>query len=507
VSQLMSFQEWLRQLGFKGNPFAEREAEREKALPEYFIAGPHYSDMLGDLHDPRTSILFADRGCGKTAYRLIIGQECKPHLDASPVLAATYTRFAPLLRRAGNDPAQVSLEDHIEGILRSVTVSLLTELGRRPEPFLRAPDDLKGFVKSLVKAYAPKWLYPMALRRQLAKITGDSNAKDADIPWEKMWQSNEPGHLSTWLLDTPLARSAVARFWIRLHETPASDISRESLEVLETVLEDIPFLGIDGLYVLVDELDETTELLVPENVASFLEPLLEEWNLLKLPGLGMKFFLPRAARQALLKCESIRWDRLPTYMLNWDDALLLQLLQDRLAAFSDGTVRSLNAFSEVPDMDKTLVRQSWGRPRTLILLGNLLLRHGYERSGGEPVLRSQALDDAIWEFKKQYTSLLPHLRLDEQAGDVFVGSQLVKDKITENEFKALQYLYKRAGELVTKDEMIDAVYGTGAREGITDQAIDAMMSRLRRKIEPDPSRPMYLITVRGRGYRLEVVRK
>ncbi len=495
-----SFKEWLRSLGFEDNPFAEREAERERALSEYFIEGPHYSDMLGDLHDPRTTILFADRGCGKTAYRLMIAQECRPARADSPVLAATYTGFSRVLRMAGGNPAAVTLKDHLGEILRSVSQALLEELEKHPDLFLYAPDDVKRFVRSLTKNYLPRFLYPSALRRKLQAAAGDAH----DIPWEGMWRDNRPGHLSMWLSKTPLAASPTARFWVDLYETDSHDLSGDRKAVLEHLMDVLPALGIEGVYLLVDELDEHPGLLSTDAIASFLEPLMEDLNLLKMPGLGIKFFLPREAMRSLMKRESIRWDRLPVYVLEWEDALLLQILQDRLGAFSRGIVSSLDAFSEIP-MDKTLVRESWGRPRTLILLGDLLLRHGYRLSDGEPLIRADALDGAIREFRKRYRALLPHLRLNELTGEVFVGSQPVKEKITEMEFKALVYLYRNAGRLVGREELVGAVYGIG--EGVSDQAVDALMSRLRRKIEPDPSRPMYLITVRGRGYRLEVVRK
>ena len=496
-----SFDEWLRSLGFKGNPFAEREAERERLLPTYFIAGPHYSDMLGDLRDPRTSILFADRGCGKTAYRLMIAQECRPARPDSPVLAATYTKFSRVLRVASGNPTDVTLEDHLEEVVRSIISSLLEELEARPEPFLmNAPEETKSFVRALVQRYIPKSLYPSGLRKTLQRIAG----KEQKVSWDEMWQSNEPRHLSMWLLDTPLAMSRVARFWVRLYETVPGDLPNSHKATLEDLTEALPELDIDGVYLLVDELDENQELLSPKALSSFLEPLMSDWNLMKMPGLGIKFFLPRESMRSLTKRESIRWDRLPVYVLEWDDVLLRQLLQDRLGAFSDGSVRSLDAFSEIP-VDKTLIRESWGRPRTLILLGDLLLKHAFKLSRDEPLIPASALDEAIEEFRGRYPILLPHLRLDEQTGEVFIGSQRVPEKITETEFKALTHLYRNAGRLVGRGELVDAAFGT--RKTITDQAVDAMMSRLRRKIEPDPSRPMYLITVRGRGYRLEVVRK
>jgi DNA-binding response OmpR family regulator len=51
-----------------------------------------------------------------------------------------------------------------------------------------------------------------------------------------------------------------------------------------------------------------------------------------------------------------------------------------------------------------------------------------------------------------------------------------------------------------RDRIISAVYE--ATEGVSDNAIDSMVFRLRQKIGDDAGNPVYLFTVRGRGFRL-----
>jgi DNA-binding winged helix-turn-helix (wHTH) protein len=69
-------------------------------------------------------------------------------------------------------------------------------------------------------------------------------------------------------------------------------------------------------------------------------------------------------------------------------------------------------------------------------------------------------------------------------------------------YKLLRLLYRRAGDVVSKDEVATALYG--GRDGITDNRIDAIVTRLRQKIEPNPKSPRFLQTVPRRGYRLMV---
>jgi len=49
---------------------------------------------------------------------------------------------------------------------------------------------------------------------------------------------------------------------------------------------------------------------------------------------------------------------------------------------------------------------------------------------------------------------------------------------------------------------VEAVWGEEYVDEVYDSAIEKLVSRLRKKIEPDPSNPRYIITVRGRGYKL-----
>jgi DNA-binding response OmpR family regulator len=66
----------------------------------------------------------------------------------------------------------------------------------------------------------------------------------------------------------------------------------------------------------------------------------------------------------------------------------------------------------------------------------------------------------------------------------------------------LYVLYNQTGEVVSRSEIIDAVWGEAA-EGITEQALDALVRRLRDRLaELDPDRE-YIVTVRGHGLRLD----
>jgi two-component system phosphate regulon response regulator OmpR len=69
--------------------------------------------------------------------------------------------------------------------------------------------------------------------------------------------------------------------------------------------------------------------------------------------------------------------------------------------------------------------------------------------------------------------------------------------LTDAEIALLRALATRLGEVLSREALCKSVGG-----GVNERAIDVQVTRLRRKIEPDPSFPRYLRTVRGQGYRL-----
>jgi len=85
---------------------------------------------------------------------------------------------------------------------------------------------------------------------------------------------------------------------------------------------------------------------------------------------------------------------------------------------------------------------------------------------------------------------------------VQIDGQLVEN-LTELEFEMLCYLYEHWGRVCTKDELIADIYHQKyerMKGGVTDEALQKLVSRLRSKIEP-AERPRYIVTVRGEGYK------
>jgi len=71
--------------------------------------------------------------------------------------------------------------------------------------------------------------------------------------------------------------------------------------------------------------------------------------------------------------------------------------------------------------------------------------------------------------------------------------------LTKTEFQLLSTMARQPGRVFTRAQLLDAVRGVAIES--YERAIDAHVKNIRRKIEPDPRRPHYLLTVFGVGYR------
>jgi len=69
------------------------------------------------------------------------------------------------------------------------------------------------------------------------------------------------------------------------------------------------------------------------------------------------------------------------------------------------------------------------------------------------------------------------------------------------EFKLLAAFIHRRGRVLSRQQLIDEAWGPGTF--VTDRVIDSHVVNLRRKIEPKPAAPRYLVSVRGMGYRFD----
>lgn len=93
------------------------------------------------------------------------------------------------------------------------------------------------------------------------------------------------------------------------------------------------------------------------------------------------------------------------------------------------------------------------------------------------------------------------VHLDPDSGDVWVDGIRIP-LLTDLEYRLLQLLYERRDKLTDKYRIVTTVWGEQYLGEVDDARVEKLVSRLRAQIEPDPANPRYLVTQRGRGYKL-----
>jgi DNA-binding response OmpR family regulator len=99
-----------------------------------------------------------------------------------------------------------------------------------------------------------------------------------------------------------------------------------------------------------------------------------------------------------------------------------------------------------------------------------------------------------------------------EGADVYVFADVVVDffkteitrggeeiTFTPKEFKTLEFLTKNAQRVISREELLDKVWGY--EHCPRTRTVDNHLLRLRQKLESDPSRPLHFLTVHGRGYK------
>jgi two-component system, OmpR family, response regulator RegX3 len=95
------------------------------------------------------------------------------------------------------------------------------------------------------------------------------------------------------------------------------------------------------------------------------------------------------------------------------------------------------------------------------------------------------------------------VRLDHERHEVTIRGEVVKLPL--KEFELLALLLENAGRVLTRDVLIDRVWGS---DYVGDtKTLDVHVKRLRSKVEADPADPQSIVTIRGLGYKFEVPRQ
>jgi DNA-binding winged helix-turn-helix (wHTH) protein len=95
------------------------------------------------------------------------------------------------------------------------------------------------------------------------------------------------------------------------------------------------------------------------------------------------------------------------------------------------------------------------------------------------------------------------LRLEKRSRRVWIGDKEVVPPLSVSQFHLLELLYESEGQIVSRRDLITAVWGEEQAIEVSEQALDALVRRLRDRLASADPKHNYVVTVRGHGLRLD----
>jgi Transcriptional regulatory protein, C terminal len=215
--------------------------------------------------------------------------------------------------------------------------------------------------------------------------------------------------------------------------------------------------------------------------------------------------------------------------LQWSDELLRELLSLRLAAYTNGEIRSLAQLA-APDLrdlvDANLAHAARGSPRRLLDLADLLFQICAEATNDDDPLITPAhlaealgrlpyslLDPVPDEHPAEISAPAPAAPADGAvisdagvpllrvvpSGEIWLGDQPLAgwDKITDMQRRLLEFLYTNRGRLCSKDEIIAYVWANRGKPA-DDDSLRKLLDRIYALLNDDPKRSRYFLRASGR---------
>ncbi len=448
----------LSRLGFHGDPFASTNADEEPLLASYFVPPPYFATVRGDPRDPKSHVVLAPRGGGKSAQRRMIERvSFEQNFNC-----VTYDEFET---PAGLALKDISWEYHVEHICRLMTVAILVALDEGTVTV----DALDADAKRVVKYCAERFLGNLTAAELNSAIRSVKTFGDKT---KEFW--NKFGGPIAGVVNIVLER-------LKLHSVALDAKFDDALQrpdslrfLLARLGEVSQQLGFESTYVLIDRVDETSlTMMDAASTLAFIRPLLVDLATLEQDTLAFKFFLWDAIRDEY-RSGGARPDRIPIYELRWSVPDLMTMMTERLRAFSDGEVSSLGALtcSDVDiDLDRLGANLAAGSPRDFIRLMGRIVAEETRVSTSSTCIGAPAL----WAGVKAFA--------DERADELFPG-----------QLQELRRVGAKGNMTFTVNHLANDVYRIStqaARQRVQNWQHTGMIDKVDEQPNP-PNRPMYV---------------
>ncbi|MGC9040055.1 MAG: transcriptional regulator [Roseiflexus castenholzii] len=441
-------------------------AERELHLqPVVFVEPPQYATYTG----MRSFVVFGESGSGKTALRLALMRQAMPP-NAPPTHLVVHWQPDPVEGIKGSPAVRIFVRQALE----TCATTLLTTCAHYPRLFHDAPPTAQTFTHWFIQAY-----------------TGDDRPHLLAIIEEAM--TAEEGML--------LAR--------RLITDPAAPVLYPDVaeqRVIALLTGTLQRMGMRGVWVMVDGFEPWLRS-AASGLSDLLTAILSTLELFDLNGFAIKMFAPRSLEPVITGSWGAVKGRVDLFTLSWTPEHLTRITERHIAAKigrPQATFGDLCAAER--EVRAWLQRYGGSTPRGWLKLIRPLV-DAFLASGA-----SQPLSHAAW--RAVWRTHPPRLSIDLTTDRVFIGDAEVSG-LQPRPYRLLRYLYENRARRVPRSELYYCAYQGFAEEprvhddrGWEDPAdwnnvLDNALLRLRKIIEPDPRHPIYILTDRGWGVKLE----
>lgn len=380
-----SFQRFLNGLGFEQNPFAKSNAAQEERLDEYFIKPRYFHSLVGEPGQPQSALVFAPRGSGKTAQKIMLERHC----PQSGILPISYDCF-PIPTSPSAD--SFTLEYHLGNVLRQGMLALASYMIEHAIPITTLSEASQRHFTGLAAHYIGT-----SSREEFEAFTRSLRGRiEQFVEVYNQWRQAGNVLLSPlWkLLRIDGLPALPQRGPIDAGASPRDHFERFKLLCRE--------LRFQSAYVLVDRVDETEWTgNDPERSYFLIRSLLRSLPLLDDPFVAWKFFL---WDRVFEHCQhDARPDRVQQFRLAWKNDELEVVLSRRLSAFSGGRITDFNQIFQNPKNGgltplHLCLLFAHRSPRNLIRLINDVLSEQVELNPEATQIVDDALEQGITKF-------------------------------------------------------------------------------------------------------------
>ena len=306
---------WLAN-GYVGNPFENANADQEQHLVRYFVDPPYFPSVVGDANNPSAAVVFAPRGAGKSAQRLMVEERTE-----GPVLVVTYAEF-PMADLVIS--GEVGIEYHLTNIIQHVLVGFISFI--HDESSVKPDGEHLNMLASLCRTYLSD-IDQVRLQDSLSAL------KSLRERHREFWRNWGPTFGT-------LAAYAIATLRGGIGPGPLVMGNQNEDVPVKNVLNDFRNLGrileatnVRAVYVLVDRVDEIPGTHNDPSAAyKFIRSIMLTLPILETRPFAFKFFLTDGIRQ-LWTDDGGRTDRVQTFETSWSPEELSAMVKARLGAY------------------------------------------------------------------------------------------------------------------------------------------------------------------------------